>query len=621
MEEKYKLSAIVLVYNGEKYLRECLNSLVNQSLEELEIILVNDASTDDSLSICREYEINYDNVKIIDKEINKGLSDSANIGIQEAQGEYIILVDNDDIIPYYAYEKLYNKAKISNADISIGKANFLVGKYQYEMKTYVSNVWRNEKVIKSAKDFLILFNDAFYWNKIIKRSLILDNNIELGKGMIYADRKFVHTCFVYANTIAIIEDCVYMWRQLSSGHNTSLSMKRTQLNNFINRIDSYESDLNLFMDYDPNYIKILMRRIFVPIQGILESDEFKKEFFKSSYNLLSRESKKVKSLYDNDLPLKLNLYVYMILNNLKTPLVNFLKGNTRTYKGIISENGNNYWNHPYFRNDELNIPDELFKIKFLETQFINFEEIIASDDCIELKNIEINKNLPIGKGEIVLEGRSEKDEILDSNKSFFTMKPITTESIDTEPSNKENESINKFNVIIPLDKLDAVQEYNLYFQFRYSNEGFSKFRIFQYNFENIVNNSESVDIYLTNDKLSLSTLLLDDLFEISLEKSGLYLNLAKDKEIKKDLKVSLKNRIIKEKVYLDRLNNNKTFMIEWKYFLDNNPTYDLYLEYGDKEIRFSERFISKIKSKKIRYRRINIEVYKTNKGNISLKSK
>lgn len=611
MKEKYKLTAIVLVYNGEKYLRECLNSLVNQSLEQLEIILVNDASTDDSLSICKEYEKKHENIKIIDKEFNKGLSDSANIGINEAKGEYIILVDNDDIIPCYAYEKLYNKAKISNSDISIGKANFLVGKYQYEMKTYVSNVWKNEKVIKSAKDFLTLFNDAFYWNKIIKRRLILDNNIELEDGMIYADRKFVHTCFLYANNIAIIEDCVYLWRQRGSEHDTSLSMKRIEIQNFINRIDSYESDLNLFMDYDPNYIKILMRRVLVPIHGILENDDFKKEFFKRAYKILSKESKKVKNLYDNDLPIKLNLTIYMILNNLTTPLVDFLKENIRTEKGIISEYGNNYWDHPYFRNDEVNIPDELFRIKTLETQFISFEEIITKKEHIEVNNIEIPKNFPIEKGKIVLEGKSEKYEILDTNKLFFSIKPI----------NKDYGPPTKFNVKIPFDKLDAVQEYNLYFQFTYPKERFNKFRLFKYNFENIVNNSESVIIYLSNDKLSLNTLLLDDLFEIGLEKASLYLKLAKNKEIKKELKIFLINKITREKIYLDKLNNNKIFMIEWKYFLDNNSVYDLYLEYNNKILRFSEKFISNIKSKKNRYGKNKLEIYKTTEDNISLKSK
>ena len=71
--EQYNLTAIVLVYNGEPYLEDCLESLVNQTIEGLEILLINDASTDDSLSICRQFEMDYDNVFVINKEENSGL--------------------------------------------------------------------------------------------------------------------------------------------------------------------------------------------------------------------------------------------------------------------------------------------------------------------------------------------------------------------------------------------------------------------------------------------------------------------------------------------------------------------------------------------------------------------
>ena len=157
---EYKLSAIVLVYNGGKYLRDCISSLINQSLDGLEIILINDVSTDDSLSVCREFERDYDNVKLINKEINEGLAKNANIGIEMARGEYVILVDNDDIVPPYAYERLYEKAKDADADISIGSANYLIGRYQYEMPSYERNVWEKERVIKDLKDFIDEFGET-----------------------------------------------------------------------------------------------------------------------------------------------------------------------------------------------------------------------------------------------------------------------------------------------------------------------------------------------------------------------------------------------------------------------------------------------------------------------------
>ena len=169
--KKYNLTAIVLVYNGEPYLENCIQSLVDQTIEGLEILLINDASTDDSLSICRKFERDYNNVFVIDKEKNGGLASSANLGIQLARGEYVILVDNDDFVPSYAYEKLYKKAKEVDADVSIGKAN-LFAKYQMEMNLNMNvNVISDEEYINDDENelveinpnvFEILFNDYVF---------------------------------------------------------------------------------------------------------------------------------------------------------------------------------------------------------------------------------------------------------------------------------------------------------------------------------------------------------------------------------------------------------------------------------------------------------------------------
>ena len=260
VDKEYKLTAIVLVYNGERYLRPCLDSLVNQTIDDLEILLINDASTDDSLSICIEYEREYDNVFIIDKKVNGGLASSANLGIQIAKGEYVILVDNDDVVPEYAYEKLYNKAKENDADISIGQAILLHDSVQHEINGVEQMVWEEERVIHDVNEFPTIFHDAFYWNKIIKRSLLVDNGIELPDGMIYADRKFSHTAFIHAKTITIIPDCVYLWRIRKNDKNDeSLSIRRKEAWNYINRIDSYELELDKIIDKYPDYFKILMK--------------------------------------------------------------------------------------------------------------------------------------------------------------------------------------------------------------------------------------------------------------------------------------------------------------------------------------------------------------------------
>ena len=115
--EKIKISVIVPVFNAEKYLKMCLNSLVSQTLKNIEIICIDDGSTDNSLAILDKFKSKDDRIKII-KQKNYGVSMARNNGISEAQGEYIGFVDADDWVDKDFFEKLYNATQKYNADIA-----------------------------------------------------------------------------------------------------------------------------------------------------------------------------------------------------------------------------------------------------------------------------------------------------------------------------------------------------------------------------------------------------------------------------------------------------------------------------------------------------------------------
>jgi glycosyltransferase involved in cell wall biosynthesis len=613
--ENYKLSAIVLVYNGGIHLTGCLNSLVNQTLDSLEIILVNDASSDDSLSICKEFAQNFSNIKIIDKKENDGLATSGNIGIKAAKGEYIILVDNDDIIPPHAYERLYNKAKETNADIAVGKANFLIDDYQYEMESYELSAWKQERTIRSANEFPTIYHDSFYWNKIVRRKLISKNDIKLPKeNEIYADRKFGHLCFINADTISIIPDCVYLWRQRKSDKDFSLSSSRREAWNYIKRINSFNDELEKFTSFDENYFKVLMRRVLIPISGILESEEFKEIFFEKAYEILSREAEKYEDIYDNELDVLLNLYIYLILHDFKQELVKLVKNDMDLnkeidlQKDIIFENDKNYWNLPYFRNSKLKIPDRLFEIKSLRKSFVRFNNLIVDEDFITFDQIEIPKNFPIKKGEAVFSARTPLDNVLDDNKLLFELKAIDNQDIP-----------NKFTVKIPTTLLSSVEEYDIAFQFEYLNGMIDKFRIAKNNFKSIVNKSKHLKGYLTvNEKLSLRTLMIEEAFEIEPTEDSLNFIITENTTIKKPLQIYIKNRISREIVYLTP-SENKSFKLEWEYFLDKGSNYDFYVKFHGKS-KLDAKSILNFKDISFKEGNIDIKIYKTNKGKVSLKS-
>ena len=116
--ENQLISVIVPIYNVENYLRQCLDSILEQTFHNLEILLVNDGSTDDSGQICQEYLKKDSRIRYFEKE-NGGLSDARNYGIERAQGEYLTFIDSDDWVTSTYIEELYIKLQHYNADISI----------------------------------------------------------------------------------------------------------------------------------------------------------------------------------------------------------------------------------------------------------------------------------------------------------------------------------------------------------------------------------------------------------------------------------------------------------------------------------------------------------------------
>lgn len=165
-----KVSVIIPIYNTEKYLKRCIDSVLNQSLKELEIILVNDGSTDSSNEICLEYSRKYKNIKYLNKS-NTGCSDSRNIGIRMATGEYIAFLDSDDYIKKDMYENLYNKAYTENMDI------VMCGVLYH----YLSEGRKCSYSPKNIDNFKEYFKHsiliAFPSNKIFRREFILKNEI------------------------------------------------------------------------------------------------------------------------------------------------------------------------------------------------------------------------------------------------------------------------------------------------------------------------------------------------------------------------------------------------------------------------------------------------------------
>lgn len=192
----------------EKYLPKCLESLIKQTLKDIEIICVNDGSMDNSLAILKEFASKDSRIRIIDNQ-HQGVAKTRNTGIEQSTGEYIGFVDSDDYIDIDFFEKLYNSATKSNSDIAIAsilkhKNFFNIYNAKYTKEEIAITIQDKIKLCEDKKHFFF-----YAWNKIYHSGFIKENNIKFSEGQIYEDVMFAIKALYYSNKIISVYGTKY----------------------------------------------------------------------------------------------------------------------------------------------------------------------------------------------------------------------------------------------------------------------------------------------------------------------------------------------------------------------------------------------------------------------------
>lgn len=227
MEYKPFISVIVPIYNVEKYLHKCIDSILNQTLKNIEIILVNDGSTDNCGKIIDEYAKKDERIIVIHKE-NEGQSSARNKGLDIARGEYIGFVDSDDWLHHDMYENLYNAINESNADLCIcGREAYSEdGILGYQIKLENELIDLNEYDIREYISSKLFYkHTVVVWNKIYKKEVIKNNNIRF-EDVSYVgseDALFNYQYLLIAKKIKSIDKIGYS--QLSRNGSTATTYK------------------------------------------------------------------------------------------------------------------------------------------------------------------------------------------------------------------------------------------------------------------------------------------------------------------------------------------------------------------------------------------------------------
>ena len=245
-----KISVIIPIYNVEEYLEECINSVLNQSYNDIEILLVNDGSTDNSGAICEKYSNQYSNIKSINKE-NGGLSDARNVGINNSTGDYLVFIDSDD---FWGKDFLQDIVTLLKKESNIDYV-FFKYKYYYQKSKHIEEeiLHLSEHQVRGKSGIQVLTeilktNRNFSWiacRGLIKRDFLLENKLYFKVGKNYEDILWTPMVFLKAKQLAYYDEAIYFYRLERQGQITSkfnyknLKDNLDAVNFWVKELDNY----------------------------------------------------------------------------------------------------------------------------------------------------------------------------------------------------------------------------------------------------------------------------------------------------------------------------------------------------------------------------------------------
>lgn len=242
-----KISIIIPMYNAEKYIKRCLESIFEQTYKNIEIVIVDDGSTDNSYNICKKYEQQNKKIKLFHKK-NNGVSSARNYGLKKCTGKYLCFVDSDDYIEKYYIQQLYKAIKDNNTKISQCAINIVDDNLKK-----INNKGYSHSFITNGKKLIIdTFNNEeigniVLWNKMYERSLF--NNIQFPNGKNYEDEFITYKILYKENRISIIPDKLYNYRKhINSITNSKYTLKNLEgLEALIEKINFFKKNNEIFL--------------------------------------------------------------------------------------------------------------------------------------------------------------------------------------------------------------------------------------------------------------------------------------------------------------------------------------------------------------------------------------
>lgn len=279
-----KVSVIVPVYNTKDNLDKCIESLVNQSLKEIEVIIINDGSTEDISSIINKYK---DKIVYIENT-NHGIGYTRNQGIKKAKGEFIGFVDSDDFVHKDMYKDMYNYAIKEKLDIACCNYARLENNLLKEIKS-------KSFMPSSIQDNKRILVDISYGpcNKIYNRKMIMDNNINFEEKLKYEDFPFVFKSILRAKKIGLIEMAYYYYVIRENSETTTIDRRDFDIFRIMNIIIDYSKDKEI--DLELEYIIVYKLLDYNMLKRASLNSKLRKEFINKTFSFINKNFPNYKS--------------------------------------------------------------------------------------------------------------------------------------------------------------------------------------------------------------------------------------------------------------------------------------------------------------------------------------
>lgn len=302
-----KISVILPIYNVEKYLEDCLNSIINQTLNDIEIICIDDGSTDNSLAILNEYAKKDSRITILTQK-NQGAAVARNKGLDIAKGEYLSILDSDDFFELNMLEQMYNKAINTDVDIVICKSR----SYDDKTKVFGAMNWALREYLLPEKDifnycdvskYLFQFTVPWVWNRLIKKNFVEKNNLRFQNLKNTNDFYFGSMSLVLAEKITILPEVLVNYRINNNNRTTECVEQGMFCFAKSSRKFRYECiKRNIFSSIEQSFVSWCLEKAFVILLSIKNKKnrhKFKKYLKKYYFKILDVKNKPKEYFYSN----------------------------------------------------------------------------------------------------------------------------------------------------------------------------------------------------------------------------------------------------------------------------------------------------------------------------------